>query len=342
MTTRRDAECWLPVNVVASAGGSTVRWMDFGSDPLAEPFFALTVRKLRKGEPPARERTTDLEALTTAAHRLAPLNPAGVILHVSRCGSTLVSNALRTGHGVTILSEARPIGVLTRSGRPNRSQRGVDNQDELRGNLLHCISRLYGRRTAHGESKLVIKCHAAGMLQINWLRSVWPDTPFLVLIRDPVEVMVSNLAKAANWLKVRERPMAAASLFGWEPSEVQSMSEEEFCARGLGRFCESVHGMLGDRCRVIDYEHLDVWSLYSIAEFFNIAVPPCSARLIQEGLSVYAKDPERRRPFEDDRERKQRAATDAVRQAAARWAVGPYRALRAVEWDSLARPARTN
>src|SRR5580658_4905388 len=88
-----------------------VRWMQFPNKELREPFFHQTVARLRRAEPPALEFDTEAEALLALANELPPITPAGLIFHVSRCGSTLVCNALRTGRA-RILSEAAPLSRL--------------------------------------------------------------------------------------------------------------------------------------------------------------------------------------------------------------------------------------
>ncbi len=336
MEHENEHERWLPIGFKFGPNAASVRWMDFGADPLTEPFFGQTVRKLKAATPAARERTSDLKVFMTMAARFSPLLPTGVIFHVSRCGSSLIANALRAGEGVTVLSEARPIGSLIRPELFRRLPFPAESADDIVKALLDSTVRLYGRTHGVNEPKVVIKCHAASLLHIPWMRAMWPTVPFLVVIRDPIEVIVSNLEKAASWAKAWNRPMVASKLFGWPVEEVRSMSREEYSARAMGRFCEIAHGSIGESCWVVDYEHLDLWTLYSIAHFFGIDLPPRDSAAVENLLSTYAKDPKRERKFEDDRERKRQKATQAVREAALRWAYDPYRRLKAMERPQFA------
>ena len=322
---------WLPVGFVFGPNGIAVRWMDFGPDPIVEPFFWQTVRKLKSADPPARERTTNVRVLTAMASKLPPVAVSGVIFHVSRCGSTLVSNALRAGDGVTVLSEAGPVGTFFRPDLFENSPLPSERWEETRKTLFDCVIRLFAHGARAVEPKVVIKCHAASVLSVSLVRSVWPDIPFVVLIRDPVEVIVSNLEKSATWVKVRNKPEAASKVFGWPAAAVERMTAEEYCARGIGRFCECASQVVDERCWVIDYEHLDLWSLYGISSFFRIALPPSNSPIMQRVLSSYTKDPAQLRQFEDDRVRKQHEASESVREAARRWAEKPYQALKALE-----------
>ena len=143
--------------------------------------------------------------------------------------------------------------------------------------------------------------------------------------------MLSNLAKAAGWVKMRDRPGIAGFMFGWKPADVPGMTVEEYCARGLGRFCETAARAVGDMCRVIDYHSLDVRHIRQVADFFGVTLPSADSFEFQKVLGTYAKDPKGARRFEGDGERKRREAPEAVKRAAQRWAQAPYEALRELE-----------
>jgi hypothetical protein len=75
----------------------SVRWLECGSTHFAEPFFGDTIRRVMRLNPAAGEQITDLQALLDAAGQYDTVRPSGVIFHVSRCGSTVLTNALKTG-----------------------------------------------------------------------------------------------------------------------------------------------------------------------------------------------------------------------------------------------------
>lgn len=101
---------------------------------------------------------------------------------------------------------------------------------------------------------------------------------------------------------------------------------------GIGKFCEMAHRALGDRCKVIDYSDLDKEAIYTVADFFNISLPPPTASTFRQAFLEYSKDPQGRGTFESESETKRRQATDVVRCAARQWAEPQYDALRHSEW----------
>jgi hypothetical protein len=323
-------ERWLPVGFTLNSDQTSVHWCDFGHHIILEPFFNQTLRKLKALACP--ERASDLNDLIDRAHTRPPLNPSGLIFHISRCGSTLLANALRTGVNVVALSEARPIISLFRPHAFSQSGIPTTEWEGFRRLLLDSVVRLYA--SADHTSQVVIKCCAANVLHIPLIRTIWPMVPTVIVIRDPVEVMISNLATPAGWLRTRDRPHLGPNMFGWSDSDRQSMSQEEYCARGIGQFCELARRAVDERCRVIDYSNINVRSIYQIAELFRLTIPSPVSTVLTRVFNTYAKDPGETRPFISDSNRKQSEATDTIRCAAHKWADPHYRALRALErWD---------
>ena len=101
------------------------------------------------------------------------------------------------------------------------------------------------------------------------------------------------------------------------------MAPEEFCARVLGRFLRCALAAPASGCMVVDYEDPNERK----TSLFGIPLPRAPRKL--EAVFGYAKDPEQRRRFEDDRKAKQALITPEVRAAASRWAMPVYRDLRA-------------
>ncbi len=320
---------WLPVEIAfdpqpAVISEAMVSWLEFGSAPLAEPFLERTVARLRQATPPAREITTDLETMVRVSGRLPAIRPAGFIFHISRSGSTLIANALKTADRAVVVSESVPVTTLLRpysdsagpylSARWNRSRR----------TLLESLFSLYACYRTGEPEPLVIKFVSINILCMAVVRSYWPEVPCVVVVRDPVEVMVASL-EGGGWMNLKASPELAREFFGWESSP-EEMSDEEFSARVLGRYFACALEAVDAKCMVIDYEDLNARRIQDIASFFAIELPS-GAKSLERVFRVYAKDPGNRQ-FRDDRARKQQRASASVRSAAREWVMGPYHELR--------------
>jgi len=319
---------WLPVEIgldlqPAVVQEALVRWMEFGSTPLTEPFLNHTIEKLRAATPAAREIETDLDTMVRLSSRLPEVRPAGFIFHISHCGSTLIANAMKTAGRAVVVSESRPVSALLRHVPEKRDGAFLTRRwNGIRRTLLDSLFRLFAHYRTGASEPLVLKFVSLDTLAIGVIRSYWPDVPCVMVIRDPVEVMVTNL-KVGGWLSFKGHPEAASSVFGWDdlPRTTAEMTNEEFCARALGSFCASAAEAVDERVMVVDYVDLSPAKMCEIGEFFSLEV---SSAGIEQVFGPYAKDPQKKIRFEDDRERKQKMAGMMIRSAANQWAVGPY------------------
>jgi hypothetical protein len=337
----KPSKGWLPIEIgmdhqPALVREGLVRWMEFGAEPLAEPFITHTVDRLREKTPPAREIDTDLETVVRAASRIPWTRPAGFIFHISHCGSTLVANALKMSDQSVVVSESRAASQLLRDRSESLVPALRAEWEGTRGNLLSSIFCLFASYRTDQPQPLILKFPSADTLRIRWVRSRWPDVPCLILIRDPAEVMVQSL-EGGGWLTLKDRPGIAADVLGWQglASQVEAMTKEEFCARVLGEFFASALDALTTpgACLVLDYVDLDPERMREIAAFFGIELRN-GGKDVEQVFRSYAKDPRQEMPFYDDREFKQHLATVLIRSAASRWAMEGYNAL------SQRRPAR--
>jgi hypothetical protein len=328
---------WLPVEIgldfqPAVVEDSLVYWMEFGLTPLAEPFFDNTVSKLRQAAPPAREIATDVETMLRVSARLPAIRPAGFIFHLSHCGSTLVANAMKTSDRAVVVSESRPVTHLLRRGSPTLSPYLQVRWDRTRRSLLNSLFSLFAHYRTGEPEPLVMKFVSLDVLGIQIVRSYWPETPCVIVVRDPVEVMVTNL-KGPGWMSFKERPEYATQVFGWSnlPRPAAEMIEEEFCARVLGSFCASALQAVADKsggpCMVVDYVDLNPDRMREIAAFFGIQLRD-EGKAVDEVFQSYAKDPQKKIRYRDDRDMKQRLATVLIRSAANQWAMESYTELR--------------
>ena len=320
---------WLPTDFIFNRANSLVRWIDFGSKCITEPFFRMTLEFLRGSNPPAPERLTSIDLFLDAGRAAPMVLPSGVIFHVSRCGSTLLANALKTSEGIVTLSEANPLAPFFRASPFNLAPCLAAISNNARKTFLDALVTLYAHHGAtSANARVLIKCHTMEIFGMSLIRQIWPTVPFVILIRDPVEVIVSNLKNPAGWTIERKH----SSEFGWSSIETENMSPEEYLARLFGRMCEAASAQIDNNCRVIDYSTLDKQSLLSVASFFGINM---GGVRFEEVLQKYAKDPTNTKIFEADAERKQREATPLTRDCVRRWADGAYHHLRALNSTRL-------
>jgi hypothetical protein len=315
-------EGWLPIDAVVRHGNPGLLWLDMRGVGFEEPFFADTVSRRVSEIVPSSEVFTDFDALLQieSEHTLAP--PRGLIFHASRCGSTAIANALKALDQTSVFSEPYAVDKLI-------GRLFTDIQDHRKELLYSVLIRAaVGVLGQHnGAVDYFVKFSAASGFQLERLRKIWPDVPWVFVYRDPVEIMVSNLRDLPSWLNHHQDERIAALLAGLEENELGSLSSEEFSARVLGRLFQVVTENLSGNGLLLNYREFSEQRVIDVIKFFGLEVSPGERNRIAASLGKYAKDETRQRAFVNDSETKQSAASDEVRLASTTWANDAYQRL---------------
>jgi hypothetical protein len=242
-----------------------------------------------------------------------------------------VLNALKEAESVSVLGEAQPFAFgadVAASLSPHWSRIGLD--------VLRASAQIFGTSALAKTNALVIKYGVAGLKSLKALRAAWPHVPCLIIVRNPVEVLVSNLNPVAEWLteryelknvdvvsRLRTLPMTR----GVTSSEASDEAMIQVCAETLGEGCEAALSCIDSLCTVLDYEDICLTTILAVAERFGLCFSASGRLRLEQCLTQDAKA--RHRKFVNDSERKRQAATSAVHEAVEKWMEAPYRRLRA-------------
>jgi hypothetical protein len=321
-----DGKHWLPVLVRRSRPDErleqpwerVVEWVSAEGLRLHEPFFADTVERLLRlpfnGLLRPRTGLDGLQAFA-ATHPGLPLH--GIVAHVSRCGSTLVSSWLASADTRLSLSEPSPLDAVLRLG-PD----GISRDEHV--DLVRSVVSALAQPRSGSETAAYVKLDAWDSAHLGLLREAFPDTPVLALGRDPVEVLVSSERQRGGHMVPGALP---PETFGMTWSEIATLPPADYMARVLERV---LTGLLeGQADLYVDFADIaqrrgEILRLFGVdAEAETAALDVVSGR--------HAKAPER--PYEDDRAAKQSAASADLREAATRITAPAY-----AEFLRLARP----
>ena len=312
---------WLPCHLSLGSELPKVTWFNAGVSHFTEPFFHQSVKRVtaKAIDSPV---TTGIDELLLLSRKVETLKPSGFIYHVSRCGSTLVANALKSLNHSVVISEAQPIDAAAWLYFANKQ--GENSGQLLKAALLKAVVNVLGQKRLGDERRLFIKFGNWQILLLDQIRMIWPDVPWIFLFRDPVEVIVSNLKVPCEWSDKARFPMQAAVLADCDTEELEAMSGEDYCARVLGRKMDAAVRFESAQSLFLDYKDLSVDRLVGIARFFGIEPSDEEIVRMSAAASVYSKDPSAKLVFDSDSGAKQRFATWAVRNAADRWSSEPY------------------
>ncbi len=183
MTSRKDVLTgWIPLFLSARHELPTVDWGYMGSERFTEPFCSDTLQRLAS-RPFNRvfRRQSGLDLLRQRAHSHPGLRLRGMVFHMSRCGSTLAAQWLAALSNSVVLSEPEPVDSLLQWPAPN---------DDVQ--VLRALLAALGQSRRESDRSLYLKTDCWHMVHIDRLLAAFPDTPWVFLYRDPVEMLVSH------------------------------------------------------------------------------------------------------------------------------------------------------
>ncbi|MCU1262929.1 MAG: Aspartyl/Asparaginyl beta-hydroxylase, partial [Bryobacterales bacterium] len=256
-------------------------WVFTGGRRFTEPFFEDTVRAFLRHP---------FAALFRVAAPLPPANPAvrpaGFIFHMSRCGSTLVSRMVASLPRVHIISEAPPIDDVLQAPLPH------EEKMEAVRRIVHALGQ---------ETDYFVKFDAWHIHSLALIREAFPDTPWIFVYRDPIEVLVSHL-------RIPGRQTIAGAMdpaiLGLTEKEAAELTRTQWCARVLANFCHRALEFREDPNGLfINYRELPEAVTGSIAGHFKLSLQPGDESLMRDAARLDAKNPSF--PFESDTQKKQ-------------------------------------
>lgn len=281
----------LPARIAFQPDALYVALRDIAPQELHDPFMQETINRVPAPDTVIRIPRAGLgEEVTGTA-------PAGLIFHVARCGSTLVSQLLKQQGQVVVYAEPLPVNDIL-----------VPPHKWERAELIAALRVLGGLFARHAGRPYVLKLTSWNTLFCELAAEAFPATPWALVVREPVEVCVSLLEQRPGWL--RDAP--ASNLFAdiVDPAR-SSRSAEEYVARLYAAFCEAASRLDTARASLIHYETLPdtVWNL--LAPRFGLAIHDEVRRRMSAASRAYSKSPVGKPPiaFAPDNARKRAAAS---------------------------------
>ena len=268
-------------------------------------------------------------ATSTSAQVPKVLNFTIATFHESRCGSTLVANAVAAMDPIKhrSYSEAQPPSAALNSvcgHNFSRCSRGQAAQ------VLRDTLYLMSRSNDPLEERVFFKFQSATTKNLKVFQEAFPTHPWMLVYRDPVQVVMSHikddplLQGKANCMRSRSNPppelRKVAAQFGVTDPRTQ-LSMEEYCALHLAAITESAVASLNDLSIPVNYESLPDILYTTILP--KIMGRPLTAQEVQNIQSIsqnYSKGVgSKHREFKGDSQAKEKAASPQVKAAAAKF-----------------------
>lgn len=224
---------WLPWRMSKSSPEALCEWIFTGERAFTEPFFDDTVAVCRR-EPENNRRyrvVSSLDMLGGWAEQTEALSPSAIIFHVSRCGSTLLSQLLACDPEHLVLSEVPFFDELLRL--PFKHQVPAATTEKYLGAAL----RLYGQKRTPRQQRLFIKTDSWHLHFYETFRTLFPATPFILLYRHPSEVLRSQQKQRG----LQSIPgVLEPQLFGFEDAVSSEVNLDRYMAGVLHSYFDKI------------------------------------------------------------------------------------------------------
>jgi hypothetical protein len=180
---------WIPHKLLIENNQVLCKWLYVSNKRFTEPFFDETIAKClsySQNSTPFKS-TSDLDFLIEATEEIDSVPPSAFIFHVSRCGSTLLSQLLSIDERNIVLSEVPLLDEILRLQYKTESLSEKKTEE-----VLSATIKLLAQKRTVNENRLFIKLDSWHIGFYKTIRKLFPDVPFIFLYRSPDEVIRSH------------------------------------------------------------------------------------------------------------------------------------------------------
>jgi hypothetical protein len=296
-----------------------VDWGHLGARRFIEPFFSQTIDQcVRLPADQLFRHLTPLDDLGEIMRTQPGLPPTGFIFHMSRCGSTLISQMLAAAPENIVVSEAAPIDNILRA-----HFRDPNVTEERRVQWLQWLVGVLAWRRHPAEKNFFTKFDCWHALFLPLIQRAFPGVPWIFVYREPLEVMVSQMGhRGAHMI-----PGALeCGIFGWDSATTGQMAPNEYGARVLAKICEAtLTETRNGNGKLVNYRQLPetVWPV--LMDHWGVKFSPEETRRMMDAARLDAKNPSL--TFEPDSQAKNAAASTELRALTRQWLEPVYQEL---------------
>jgi hypothetical protein len=284
-------ENWIPYKLIKVDGQLQCQWLNTYGNRFTEPFFDETILKCRSAN--ARNYTfpsvSDLEMVKVWAQVLNEVEPAAFIFHISRCGSTLVSQLLATSAENVVLSEVPFFDDILRLPFKEPHFKETEINSLLTTAIKYYSQAITSPTASYGkkEKHLFIKADSWHIFFYRQLRQLYPKVPFILIYRRPDEVFKSH-SKVPGMQAVPG--MLEPQLFGFKAEEIghdPGIYLANVLTSYLSKYLEIAAN--DNKCLFINYNEGPMQMIKKVAAFSNLRLSQADLQNMEKRSHYHSK-----------------------------------------------------
>jgi hypothetical protein len=260
MMDSSDQEKWIPLELTReeSPDARKLKWIMRENWSFKEPFLMDSVLKNAKN---GKTKITEIDELLKYFQAPSALDPAGFIFHLSRCGSTTVSQMLAKDPQNLMLSE------------PGAAEAVLGLKESVSKKLALFVSAInaFSASRIPPERRIFVKFSGSDAW-LKWMKLAYPKTPWIFIYREPAEVLRSNLRSPAKW--VQRMPVEARKDALLQKFELQMKIALE----------NSDNAAL-----LLNYRDIDLSFPEKLLQAFGLETEPSVVQSMKDSLQWYSK-----------------------------------------------------
>ncbi len=264
-------------------------WISNTGANFTEPFFDDTISRLRSATENQHQfkSIASLEMLPGwAAEAATNRTPTALIFHVSRCGSTLLSQLLALQPQHMVLSEVPFLDALLRLPFNNETLYEADVST-----LFGAALQLYINSSLEQPLNVFIKTDSWHLHFYEQLRELYPKVPFILLYRDPWQVLQSQQRRRG----MQSVPgMIEPAVFKFTPAQSAVYDLDVYMAQVLHTYFEKMIAIAAadKHSLLINYnEGAAAAAMHKIASVTGIVIDEDYEQIILQRAAYHGKYP---------------------------------------------------
>lgn len=275
---------WIPQQLIYFENQILFEWLYLADKTFTEPFFFQTTilcQSFAENKKQFKSVST-FDGLLDASSNVPSIEPTAFIFHISRCGSTLLTQFLSLDEKNTVVSEAKIIDAVL--------QNLVVDDTEFNAEIVKSVIRMLGKKRFGNEAGFFVKFDSWHILIYEKLRRLYPHTPFIFTFRRPDEVLRSQLNSMG--IMVPHEILLAQKL-DFEFPQILMVEPHIHIAKVLEKYFEDYLKIIetDKNALFLDYKNGTLPNLSETEKFLRLSIDETTKQKIIERSKFHSKNP---------------------------------------------------